>query len=142
VVVIHRKRWSPSTGNPGRHGPERATPYTPLFRLGIQSDHHAFATPKLNGVIDDKAFRRARSRVVGSSIGMIVAIWPSSLRHKAAGFFVARGYILSAQWTGNNAPFQVRARLGEGVDAERRASKGCCIGGIRETASRTLSQPG
>jgi hypothetical protein len=57
-------------------------------------------------VIDDKAFRRARSRVVGSSIGMIVAIWPSSLRHKAAGFFVARGYILSAQWTGNNAPFK------------------------------------
>jgi hypothetical protein len=25
VVVIHRKRWSPSTGNPGRHGPARAT---------------------------------------------------------------------------------------------------------------------
>jgi hypothetical protein len=24
VVVIHRKRWSPSTGNPGRHGPARA----------------------------------------------------------------------------------------------------------------------
>jgi hypothetical protein len=24
VVVIHRKRWSPSTGNHGRHGPARA----------------------------------------------------------------------------------------------------------------------
>jgi hypothetical protein len=24
VVVIHRKRWSPLTGNPGRHGPARA----------------------------------------------------------------------------------------------------------------------
>jgi hypothetical protein len=24
VVVIDRKWWSPSTGNPGRHGPERA----------------------------------------------------------------------------------------------------------------------
>jgi len=24
VVVIDRKRWSPSIGNPGRHAPERA----------------------------------------------------------------------------------------------------------------------
>lgn len=37
MVVIHRKRWSPSTGNPGRHGPARATkgaadqPYERIF---------------------------------------------------------------------------------------------------------------
>jgi hypothetical protein len=38
---------------------------------------------------------------------MIAAIWPSSLRHKAGGFLVARGCILSAQWTRNNALFKI-----------------------------------
>jgi hypothetical protein len=35
---------------------QNRTPDPPLFRLGIQSDHQAFAAPKLNGVINDKAF--------------------------------------------------------------------------------------
>jgi hypothetical protein len=32
-------------------------PTRPSFRLGLQPDHQAFAAPKFNSVIDDKAFR-------------------------------------------------------------------------------------
>jgi hypothetical protein len=36
---------------------QNRTPDTPLFRLGIQADHHAFAAPKVNGVINNNALR-------------------------------------------------------------------------------------
>jgi hypothetical protein len=47
--IIKAKNQSDSVQN--------RTPDPPLFRLGIQPDHQAFAAPKLKGVINDKALR-------------------------------------------------------------------------------------
>jgi hypothetical protein len=50
VVVIHRKRWSPLTGNPGRHGPVRA----------LDTDEGLFS-----------AFVEALNRVIDRALGNI-----------------------------------------------------------------------
>jgi hypothetical protein len=80
VVVIHRKRWSPLTGNPGRHGPVRAS-YLTIFYAA--HDQRIKMDDAYSNIVGPDALHRAIVKFwVNASFGnrSLITKWSAKLK--------------------------------------------------------------